>query len=521
MQISTTFDYNQVQFDKENEVVLMTSFKAPKINPEKERAPLNLSLVLDVSGSMSGKKIEMLKSTVSRLIQQLNDRDTVGIVSFTNFISEVFAPCKMTSLNKSEASKAVSRLVALSSTNMSGGILKGISQLKVSELGKDQVHRILLFTDGQANEGLLSKEEFVGMLKENVSNTPMTVSCFGYGEDHSEDILKSIADEGKGNFYFIKSTEDISKAFARELGGLLSCYAQNITVELNMKENTGKFIEVLNNLDVDSKDEKSIKVTFDDLYSEEEKHLLVKVHLNSVTKAVTQRASSVIKGTVKFNDMTCSGKEKVLDISSKIKFVKAEDVQKESTLSVLEQLGLIELAKKLEEAKKFADGGLFSKGVHTLVPGIYTQQLISRCSEIGGFIKTNLDETSNLMNSSTYSTSVGNNISGCARGLNMYRSVNTTSNLYVNSSQKDMEDKFKDLSEDSNNLDDQLNVDIVNNGTFGQTLLGGIFTNLGKSDVDIITSNTITLNSGGQIGPNGLSNISSTGNTTLSKRRSC
>lgn len=495
MKLSTTFDYNQVQFDKENEVILMTSVKAPKINLEKERAPLNLSLVLDVSGSMSGKKINMLKSTVSKLIQQLTERDTVGIVAFTDYVAEVFAPSLMTAINKNKANEEIQMLRALSATNMSGGMLKGVEQLKVSGLGKEQVHRILLFTDGQANTGLTSKFDFVNIIKSNLNDTPMTISCFGYGEDYSEDILKAIADEGKGNFYFIRNTDDIGKAFARELGGLLSCYAQNICIELEMKDSTGTFIKVLNNLDVDSKSDQHVKITFDDVYSEEEKHLLIKIKLNPVTKAVTQRTSTAVKGIIRYNDMTSGGKEKQEDISAKIKFVKTEEVQKEATLVVLEQLGFLELAEKLEQAKKYADMGNFTQAQTSLTPGVYTSLLFDRGSEIGALINGNLSEKISKVTVNNYNASVSNTLSSCVRAITKCRSVDTSSTLYVNTLQREMEEKFK--------VDDKIGTDKIltdNSSTFFNNY---VYT-LGTSTLPMesVTAGTIAEN-------------------TLKKRRTC
>lgn len=57
------------------------------------------------------------------------------------------------------------------------------------------------------------------------------VHTFGYGADHSPDMLQQIAAAGCGTYYYIKSEEDIPKAFADAIGGLLSVAAQNVSVE--------------------------------------------------------------------------------------------------------------------------------------------------------------------------------------------------------------------------------------------------------------------------------------------------
>ena len=445
MNISHTFNYNQVQFDQDNEVILMTSLKAPKIKETLERAPLNLSLVLDVSGSMSGDKIVNLKKSVVKLIQQLSEKDTVGITIFTDFVEECFIPAKMTSDNKTKAIAEVNKLTAQNMTNMSGGMLKGFEQLKKTELVDGTIHRMLLFTDGQANEGLIRKEQFNEMATNQIKDTKMTISCFGYGADHNADILKNIADTGKGNFYYIDNVEDMGKTFARELGGLLSCCAQNITISLQMKKGAGEFIEVLNDLTVNSSDNQFIGVTFDDIYSEEEKHLLVKMKLNKVTKAITQRTSSVIKVAISYNDMYNKGKSIGIESNAKIKFVKKEDVQKDPTIKVIEQLAIIELAKAHLKAKEFADQGNFvaARGAY-MQPGVYTACLVANGSKIGLSLDAHLGDALNTMSASSYTTSDSLRMSSTAKGLSSGRYVNADTLLFANSSQKSMEDEFED-----------------------------------------------------------------------------
>jgi len=530
MKISTTFDYNQVQFDKDNELVLMTSVKAPKINLDKERVPLNLSLALDISGSMSGSKLDMLKATVSKLIQQLNEKDTLSIVSFSDYVEEVVAPCTMTSINKDKASLEVSKLYVKGCTNMSGGLLKGFELVEKGDLAKDKIHRIFLFTDGQANVGLTTKDQFVSMIKENIGDKPISISCFGYGGGYSEDLLKAISENGKGNFYFVSNTDDINKTFARELGGLLSCFAQNVTINLEIKENTGTFIEVLNNLTVDSKNDRQVKITFDDIYSEEEKHLLIKVKLNKVTKAVTQRPSSIIKGKITYNDMTLSGKLKVTDVVAKIKFVKLDDVQKEATLSVSEQIAIIELAKAHLKAKDLADRGDF-KGARDSYTYIYTYvtQLQDRGSFWGPILCTNVNTATNNLNASNYSTTVSNTLSSCSRGMSNYRSVDSSSNLYMNSTQKEMEYKFKapldninvaDLASDTSAVlttpDAKITVwgdNVIINPSESVTV-----SDFSKIKFDSTTFTNLNLNQGA-VKLNGISETSPKKENSLSKRR--
>lgn len=447
MKISTTFDYQKIQFNKKNEVILMTSIKAPKVKKANERAPLNLSLVLDISGSMSGQKIEKLKSSVCTLVDQLSDRDTVGVTVFTDFVEEIYAPSKMTPQNKENVKAEVRKLRGLSSTNMSGGMLKGFEQLKHSELPKGSVHRMLLFTDGYANLGLTTSDEFKDLVEKQIKKTPITVSCFGYGNP-DEECLRNIADAGKGNFYFINNTDDIAKTFARELGGLLTCYAQNISCYIELKKGSGELIEVLNDLTCSSEDTKDgkerVKINLDDIYSEEEKHLLVRMGLDKVTKAVTQRASSLVDILVTYNDLTNNGDFVEKRTKAKIKFVKEDDIDKEPNKEVMEQFAVIQLAEAHKKAREFADRGLFLEAQEAYV-GIRGTLDIIGDSAIGATLLGSVSNATNNLSASTYTTSFGKGLSNTARGLSAMRATDaSTSVLYANSAQKSMVQVFDD-----------------------------------------------------------------------------
>lgn len=497
MKVSNIFDLNQVQFNKENEVILMTSIKAPKVKNSKKRAPLNLSLVLDASSSMLGEKISKLRKSVCKLIEQLSDKDTVGISYFASHVEEIFSPGKMTSENKQKAISAVNELRASGCTNMSGGMLKGFEQLKSSDLPKGSIHRMLLFTDGQANIGLNSVGDFREMVANNIKNNPITVSCFGYGQ-HDEDTLKNISEIGKGNFYFIDNVDDIAKTFARELGGLLTCYAQNISIYLDLKSKSGEFEEVLNDLTTEAPTKQRVKVSLDDIFSEETKHILTKINLNKVTKAVTQRANSIVDILITYNDMTAKGKFKEVRAKAKINFVKKDKVQKEQTIEVVEQLAIIELAKAHDKARELADRGDFVGARGVMGPqgavGTYATILTNAGSTYGAIVGRSITMATDSLTTSTYTSNVAKELSSTSRGLKAMRAVNSsTSVLYANSAQRDMENIFEDDEDDTDQIDADTtaHIDVDSNTSDSIKITDGIGNIMSPSTTDDVDWMTI------------------------------
>lgn len=99
------------------------------------------------------------------------------------------------------------------------------------------IRSTFLFTDGVANVGIQKYEDLcaavAGMTTE-LGNKCCTISTFGFGADHSEDLLRKVAETGKGVYCFIENAESIGAAFGEALGGLLSVTHQNVRLCLNL-----------------------------------------------------------------------------------------------------------------------------------------------------------------------------------------------------------------------------------------------------------------------------------------------
>lgn len=425
MKISTNFNYNSINFNKDNEVILMTSVTAPNLKNKKERTPLNLSLVLDISMSMSGSKLKVLKDSVIKLVEQLKESDTVSVVAFGSHVHDIFEPQPMSESNKIKLKSQVEGLRCEGCTNLSGGLFRGLDFIKDRELSEGAIHRVLVLTDGCANEGITDLPDLNESISKNLLKTNITISSFGFGEDHDENMLSCLADVGKGNFYYIPDIESMSKVFNKELGGLLTCVAQNISLSLNIDPSKGEFIEVLNDLNCESPENKKVKISLDDLYEGETKHVLVKMNLNKTSKAVTQRASSVVDVILNFNDLNSNGDKKTLKSKAKIKFVKEKDVQKEQTLEVLEQIALIELSKAHLKAKNFADSMDYvrAQDSYRATMGL-SDELARRGSSISSYMDSSVKSCTNNLNPSSYSKHFSKSLMSTSRKLKTNRGVN-------------------------------------------------------------------------------------------------
>lgn len=192
------------------------------------RAPLNLSLVLDRSGSMHGEKLAAARDAAAFLVRRLAPEDRVSIVVYdgdVHTIADEHTP-------RGAVAHLIQQVEPGGSTNLSGGWLRGRELVAAhARGGKRGMNRVLLLTDGQANMGITDPQKLTG-LAATAARTGVTTSTVGFGADYDEALLRAMADAGGGNTYYIERPDQAPGVFEEEIEGLLSLAAQNVAIEI-------------------------------------------------------------------------------------------------------------------------------------------------------------------------------------------------------------------------------------------------------------------------------------------------
>jgi hypothetical protein len=381
--VSSRLEFDKVQFDEPGKNHLLISLEGGKIDRPKDRKPLRIGAAVDCSGSMrDGGKIENAKQSLKIFIDNLTPDDAFGLVGFSDSVFSVFEPMFMTPENKEKAKVEVDKLNTINMTNLSGATLEAYNMVKgklpkpekkeakKAEFGKvggvkiiddandttEFLARGFLFTDGLPTAGEMDKSKLIELAGKRPSGA--SLSCFGYGSDHDAELMASMAKRGGGNFYFIKNIDECPAFFGREFGGLISCVAQGIKVELTAAAGV-KFTKVYNDFDVNANDEETeCTISVDDIYAEETRKLLVMVELPEKSKAVAARSSKLCDVEVTYTDLK-TGEEVKLEESVKIDYVKKEEAQDKGDKLVLEQILRFKAADAQAEARKLADKGQY------------------------------------------------------------------------------------------------------------------------------------------------------------------
>jgi len=176
------------------------------------RDKLNLSVVLDTSGSMGGTSIEDSKSALKEIVDILVSEDILSIVLFSDSAS-ILNEAGFVS-DPDALKQLVSTISASGGTYVSSGLLLGYEQVLLN-LDEQKENIVILLCDGDVDAGAI---ELVREYKEMTIAT----SAVGVGVGADTDILRQIAREGGGSFYNLTDSSEISGAFRDEVMLLLS-----------------------------------------------------------------------------------------------------------------------------------------------------------------------------------------------------------------------------------------------------------------------------------------------------------
>ena len=191
-----------------------------------KRTPLNLSLVLDRSGSMSGQKLEAARDAAVFLVRRLAPEDRVTVVAYDDEVHTVADE----HTSRSVLPRLIRGIETGGSTNLSGGWLRG-RELVAAQRSERGMNRVLLLTDGQANMGITNPQQLTDLCAA-AARKGLTTTTVGFGADYDEALLRAMADAGGGNTYYIERPDQAPGVFEEEIEGLLSLAAQNVAVEI-------------------------------------------------------------------------------------------------------------------------------------------------------------------------------------------------------------------------------------------------------------------------------------------------
>ncbi len=185
-----------------------------------QNLPLNLCLILDKSGSMSGQPIKTVIQAVEGLLDQLKPGDRLSVVAFASS-AEVIVPNQVIKDTQSIKSQIRKNLNANGGTVIAEGLQLGINELLKGTNGT--VSQAFLLTDGHGENGWriwqweITPDDNKRCLElaYKATRVNITINTLGFGNGWNQDLLEKIADVGGGSLAHIEHPEQAVEQFSR------------------------------------------------------------------------------------------------------------------------------------------------------------------------------------------------------------------------------------------------------------------------------------------------------------------
>jgi len=209
--------------------LLRIGVKAKEI-PSEKLPVANFVFLIDVSGSMYGPtRLDLVKSSLKLLVNNLRDKDCVAIVVYAGAAGEVLPSTAGT--DRQKIIEAIQNLAAGGSTAGGAGIQLAY---KVAEKNfiPDGNNRIILCTDGDFNVGVSSNSELEELI-ESKRKTGVFLTILGYGMGNYKDSkLQTLSQKGNGNHAYIDNIQEANKVLVNEFGSTMYTVAKDVKIQV-------------------------------------------------------------------------------------------------------------------------------------------------------------------------------------------------------------------------------------------------------------------------------------------------
>lgn len=348
-------------------------FQGKKEETKTERRTLNLSISIDISGSMNSfvgsyklfeqpnflngiganqisnnekplTKLEQAKKVAKKAIENMKVGDSISIIAF-NQSAEVIVPATLINdSNRENIFKKIDSIVCNGMTNVNEGWLTAAEQV-AQNLDSQKINRVLLLSDGQTNTGEVIPDNICNGVSKMKKNS-ISLSTFGIGSGFNEELLIGMANSGDGNSYYIEVDNKLSEMFELEFNDISNISGTNATLELKL--NSGVAVsKQFNNFEVVEG-----KYIIPNIRKDKAVPFLIELDFDSGQKSKIELGTAILR--YKDNE----GKEQEVEVTMKQEVVskkKYESLERNKEIEVQE--ALIELATEKEKARKFINEG--------------------------------------------------------------------------------------------------------------------------------------------------------------------
>ena len=191
------------------------AFQAPKVRDD---IPLNVTLVLDASGSMAdGNRVAIARAAAEAIRQSLTSRDRIAVVHFTTEVIRGLT-VEHSRPDDGDVAWSISQLTPNNSTNVQAGLNLGVRLADEARRERpDAFNYIILMSDGVANVDATNPFAILESSPDTNYRNPLRLITIGVGiENYNDVLLEQLAQHGNGWYRYFDDTAQARETFSRE-----------------------------------------------------------------------------------------------------------------------------------------------------------------------------------------------------------------------------------------------------------------------------------------------------------------
>lgn len=198
-----------------NCTLLQLGLNSPIVANPDDRPPLDLIVVVDVSGSMSGgDKIGFVRDGLTQMINALFDDDRIAVIKYSSEAALEFPMSELRG-NRNALREVIGHLNPGGGTNIHDGLALGYrTALAAYDSGRQS--RLILLSDGVATSGNTA-DQAIFDLSRQYNSEGVGLTTVGLGTDFNFGLMRGLAEQGDGNFYFVEHADAVEEVFTEEL----------------------------------------------------------------------------------------------------------------------------------------------------------------------------------------------------------------------------------------------------------------------------------------------------------------
>ncbi len=274
MTLSIRTDRELIRAGARSNRYLLLGITAPEAPRREDRRAINVAFVLDRSGSMAGEnKFHLARQAVEQSLRMLRNEDRFSLVVYDAHVDVLSRSTRATPTAIRQALDALGAVGPRGATDLFSGWMRGCEQV-AEFVEQESVSRVLLLTDGLANHGMTDRDTIARHSSE-LRERGVTTSTFGVGTDFDERLLRDMAHEGGGNFYYLEHPQQIPDLITSELGETLEIVMPRAAIEIDIP--AGCDAEVLHRFR-STRTQTSLRIELGDIVSSQVIEVLVRVN---------------------------------------------------------------------------------------------------------------------------------------------------------------------------------------------------------------------------------------------------